>query len=82
MHTANRFVSNLASEVTGRELGSFPTPVCPNIYLSQVHGFQSNASLVSVVVYYFIQIIRFMLRSYDNLQVEIYTWEINMTGQS
>jgi hypothetical protein len=31
---------------------------------------------VSVVVYYFIQIIRYMLRSYDHLQVEIYTLEL------
>jgi hypothetical protein len=28
---------------------------------------------VSVVVYYFIQIIRYMFRSYDHLQAEIYT---------
>jgi hypothetical protein len=32
--------------------------------------------LYFIVVYYFIQIIRYMFRSYDHLQVEIYTFEI------
>jgi hypothetical protein len=36
------------------------------------------AQLISIVVYYFIQIIRYMFRSYDHLQVEIYTSEIDM----
>jgi hypothetical protein len=49
--------------------------------LNQVQGFPSNAT-VSIVVYYFIQIIHYMFRSYDHLQVEIYSSEINMTGLS
>jgi hypothetical protein len=42
-------------------------------------GFPSYAT-VSVVVYYFIQIIPYMLWTYDHFQVEIYTSEINVTG--
>jgi hypothetical protein len=38
--------------------------------LDQVQGFPSNGT-VSIVVYYFIQIMRYMFRSYDHLQVEI-----------
>jgi hypothetical protein len=34
---------------------------------------------VSILVYYFIQIIRYMFLSYDHLQAEIYASEINMT---
>jgi hypothetical protein len=45
--------------------------------MDQVQGFPSNAT-VSIVVYYFIQIIRYMFWSYDHLQVGIYTSEINM----
>jgi hypothetical protein len=40
--------------------------------LDQVQGYPCNATLVSIVVYYFIQNIRYMFRSYDHLQVEIY----------
>jgi hypothetical protein len=46
--------------------------------LDQVEGFPSNATLISIVVYYFIQIIRYMFRSYDHLQTEVYTSEINI----
>jgi hypothetical protein len=35
---------------------------------------------VSIDFYYFIQIIRYMFRPYNHLQVELYTIEINMTG--
>jgi hypothetical protein len=37
--------------------------------LDQVQGFASNKT-ISIVVYYFIQIICYMFRSYDHLQVE------------
>jgi hypothetical protein len=40
--------------------------------LDQVEEFPSNATLISIVFYHFIQIIRFMFWSYDHLQVEIF----------
>jgi hypothetical protein len=51
-------------------------------YLHPVACIRSGSGVsvsVSIVVYYFIQIIRYMFRSYDHLQAEIYTSEINMT---
>jgi hypothetical protein len=48
--------------------------------LEQVQGFPSNATLNSIVVYYFNQIIHYSFQSNDHLQVEIYASEINMTG--
>jgi hypothetical protein len=41
--------------------------------LDQVQEFPSNATLVSIIVYYFIQIRRYMFRSYDHLHEETYT---------
>jgi hypothetical protein len=36
----------------------------------------------SIVVYHFIQTIRYMFRSYDHLHAGIYTLEINMTDET
>jgi hypothetical protein len=47
--------------------------------LDQVQGFSSNATTISIVIYYFIQIISYMFRSYDYLQAEGCTSEIKMT---
>jgi hypothetical protein len=46
----------------------------------EVQGFPSNATLFSIVVYYFIRIMRYMFLSFDHLEVEIYTSEIIVTG--
>jgi hypothetical protein len=40
-------------------------------------GVSVQRNTVSIVVYCFIQINSYMFRSYDHLQVEIYTFEIN-----
>jgi hypothetical protein len=45
--------------------------IVSNILLIRLRGFRL------IVFYYFIQIIRYMFRSYDNLQAEICTSEIN-----
>jgi hypothetical protein len=46
-------------------------------YTFRFRGFRLT-QLVSILVYYFIQIIRYMFRSYDHLQVEIYTAEFTL----
>jgi hypothetical protein len=54
---------------------SAPCSLTPSVY--QVEGFPSNATLLNSF-FYFIQIICYMFRSYNHLQVKIYTLEIHM----
>jgi hypothetical protein len=49
------------------------------IYQKTVILFCNKTWLPNRRKYHFIQIIRYMFRSYDHLQAEIYTSEMNMT---
>jgi hypothetical protein len=50
----------------------------PVACIRSVSGVSVERNSVSIVVYYFIQIMRYILRSYDHLQVEIYTRKFNL----
>jgi hypothetical protein len=67
----------LALESVMNERPSFLKLGClhPVACIRSGSGVSVKRNTVSIVVYYFIQIIRCMFRSYNHLQVEIYTYE-------